>query len=553
MRSPLALLMWLRVRGWFRRMKRSAGTTRGKVFLIIGAAMIVLWLLPMAGNLVVHRKTDPERVRDLAPLIMLGVTLMMSFLSASRAVAFSPAEVDFLFPAPFTRRRLLLYKISFSALGALVLALLLSIWQSQNASMWVGAFLGMLFMLVFAQATAIVVTMLRQAALDPRSSAATRAGLVIIVVAVLAGVVELGGPMVRDGVLWSREALGYVRESVFARAVLAPFDVLTMVFTAERFWPDLVVWTAASAGMVVLVVLIALRLDEYFMETSLAASRKAQAAMTELRSGGMMMRGSGKSARWRVGMLPRWGGAGTIAWRQLTNVVRNFRGMMVFFGILAVAIGPAVYGLTQASEGGEGSVARAVVGVAGVWFLFVLPAMLRFDFRSEVDQMDVLKSLPIGPTAVTVGEILAPTMVLTVLVGLLLGMWAVLVESMRGPTLAVLPFLVPVNLMVMAIENMMFLMMPTRMASATPGDMQKIGREMVVMFGKLGLLGAGLGASAAAAGLAYGLGRLVFAPSGSLVVAGVAAWCVLAAGAYVVIRLAARLYGRFDPSVHTPA
>ena len=54
------------------------------------------------------------------PIMILGFCLLSIFGPAGElAIAFTPAEVDFLFPAPFHRRELLIYKLAklFSGLG----------------------------------------------------------------------------------------------------------------------------------------------------------------------------------------------------------------------------------------------------------------------------------------------------------------------------------------------------------------------------------------------------------------------------------------------------
>ena len=42
------------------------------------------------------------------------------------AISFRPAEVDFLFPAPFHRRELLIYKLAKMLLGTVFMALIFS-------------------------------------------------------------------------------------------------------------------------------------------------------------------------------------------------------------------------------------------------------------------------------------------------------------------------------------------------------------------------------------------------------------------------------------------
>ena len=42
-------------------------------------------------------------------------------------------------------------------------------------------------------------------------------------------------------------------------------------------------------------------------------------------------------------MFPRLGGAGAIAWRQLTTALRTARAMLIVLVIICISIGPALY------------------------------------------------------------------------------------------------------------------------------------------------------------------------------------------------------------------
>jgi len=41
--------------------------------------------------------------------------------------------------------------------------------------------------------------------------------------------------------------------------------------------------------------------------------------------------------------------------------------------------------------------------------------MLKFDFRDELDRLDMLRSLPLRPGAVAAAELVAPVLMLTIL------------------------------------------------------------------------------------------------------------------------------------------
>src|SRR5688500_946077 len=134
--------MLLQLRGLVRRMLRGARTVRGAIFFILGLLIFAAWLMPafFQANL---GRVDPAEVRRTMPLILLAVSVLSALTSAGeKAIAFTPAEVDFLFPAPFPRRHLLLYKLGKSAFGAVISSLILSVALLRFSPMWLGCLLG---------------------------------------------------------------------------------------------------------------------------------------------------------------------------------------------------------------------------------------------------------------------------------------------------------------------------------------------------------------------------------------------------------------------------
>jgi len=101
-------------------------------------------------------------------------------------------------------------------------------------------------------------------------------------------------------------------------------------------------------------------------------------------------------------------------------------------------------------------------------------AWLRFDFRGDLDQIDHLKSLPVSGAAVSVGQLVTPTLLMSLchlaIVGSVLG-----VMRRSDPVLLTAAVLcVPFNALLFGVENFIFLLFPTR-AAMTPGDFQGYG------------------------------------------------------------------------------
>jgi hypothetical protein len=540
---PLALwtLLRLNFRGVLRRMVRGFRTPRGFVFLLLGILVIVSWLGPMLYRAVKIQRPHPQMVRTVAPFAILGFclgNLVASF--GENAVAFTAAEVDFLFPGPFSRRALLGFKIIKSALGTVFTSLIFVVVMLRYSSSWLACFVGIWLTIQFMQLFAMAVVMVGQTVGERIYSAARRGVLIgVAAVAIVVAAPKLAAGLDHGPV----ELMRQVHATVAGRVLLAPFDVFVRTITAERFFPDLVGWALLALLIDLVMVSIVIGLDANYLETAATVSQRRYERGRRARRGGMgLMSGSGRSgAGFRVKPLPWLGGAGPVAWRQLIGAVRSFRGLLILLAIIAASAGTFVF----TRHGGKTAEVQMLGGV-GIWMNVLFVSMLRFDFRDELDRMDVLRSLPISPAAIAVAELIAPVLVLTAMQVLLLAA-AVGSGLARWPfALAAVAFTVPVNVLLAGIENLLFLMFPLRAAGLIAGDLQLFGRQMVVFFCKFLLLVAGLAAAAA-------LGTVGFILGGkSWPAFGVMAWIGLSLVAMGTIPLLARAFVRFDPSVDTP-
>jgi len=536
--SALYRLMWLRLRGGLRRLGRGVKTPRGAAFFVIGCVLVIFWIASFVLGGTLSHKSNPETVRATAPLYMLGVTLTMLFLSGGKAISFSAGEIDFLFAGPFSRRAIVIYKIMSTAIAALLMALLFSMWLRPHASLWIAAFIGSWFTWLWAQSLVMTVILARQAIAEQRSNMVLRAILAVALMMLMIGIVQIVRPVLGSGGFDLQMLAHSARQSWMARIILAPFEVLTRTFTAPRIVPDLAQWSAISALQCALVIVALLQLDKYFAEASLAASKKLHEKIRRARkSGGVMAFGSGASARGRLPMLPWMGGAGPMGWRQLTNALRSGRGMLTILFILAMGAGPVFWMFMR-----HGEAAAPMFTIIGMWITLVLPNMFRFDFRSDAPHMDVLKALPLSASAIAVGQVLAPVVVLSLIDLVLLAVGAAMVESLRAALLAAMFLVPPLNMLIISVENLLFLLFPSKQAMVTPGDFQMFGRQFVTLFLK------GI-AIMIACGAAAGLGAVAYVLSDGnwpLVIA--VAWMTLAGAALLTVPLMARAFNKFDPS-----
>jgi hypothetical protein len=111
--------------------------------------------------------------------------------------------------------------------------------------------------------------------------------------------------------------------------------------------------------------------------------------------------------------------------------------------------------------------------------------------------------------------------------------------------LACAAFTLPFNFLLFALENLLFLLFPTRLAAATPGDFQTMGRNVLFLLGKVLALGVVLLAAGVVGGLAWFL-------TGSPWAGAAAAWPVVAASGAALVPFIALAFQAFDVGRDTP-
>jgi hypothetical protein len=503
--------------------------------------MIVLWVGSVLINAVAagqrhHRvHAAPERFRDVAPLVLLGIC-MISIVSSSgdKAIAFTPGEVDMLFPGPFSRRELLAFKLIKSALFGFFIAFAASFAMLPYARSWladyVGIFLSLLFIQLFSTAAVLLGQALTRRLYTVFQRAVLIAGLAIGVFVVRNMVVAHGG----------MRALYAFRYSDLGRNLLAPFDPFGRTITAFN-----AAELAQSAGEAALIdlglLVIVVLLDANYLEAATAASQRRYAQIQRIRSGSLLSAGVKGNFTRRLPRLPWLGGAGPIIWRQATSAARSARGLLLVLLILAIGIGPLFgYALQNVQ------LARGLIG-AIAWMTVMLSGLLKFDFRGDLDHMEELKAMPLRPAAMAVGQIIVPTLILTAAHLLLLGSVMLATTAHRGLLLVAAALALPFNALLMSTENAIFLLFPSRPAAASPGDFQMLGRQLIQLVMKAISVMAGLV-------IAVSIAAPVFVLlGGPLIVLTQIAGGILLAETCALVPLMAWAFQRFDPSVDTPA
>ncbi|HEX4997373.1 MAG TPA: putative ABC exporter domain-containing protein [Terriglobia bacterium] len=525
----LRLLLRRQLKARWRKLIRGTRTIKGKLGLVAILAVFGMSVAPMALVALIREPIDdPESVRSMiASGLFLLTILTVVGQGQDTGVVFSPAEVDFLFPAPFGRRDLLIYRLAGLGMGAMFSALFFSMLAVAYASHWVFAFLGFALAVQFIQlvsmALGLTISIVGQAAY----SRGRKFGLTAIAVIVVAGMIQAGSDLPEEGALeWTR----LFASTSAGRLLLSPFQVFAHAVTAELLsgWLG---WVCLGVALNLTLAALILRLDVNFLERSAATSQQAYLKLQRLRAGqGWVNLARPAGARWRLPMPGRWRGAGPIAWRQLIGALRGARGIVYFLLIMGV-FGMLVVGQLPAL-----SFSVIVLGPLAMMSVTMLPQMLRCDFRGELDNMDALKTLPMSSAAIAAGELIAPVAVASLLelpVVILIGLYG----QQLILALTIGAFLPNLNLLIFALENLIFLWYPQRAPHA--GELSGAGRRLLTSIIKVLMVGI-------VGGVAAGAGAVVYFLAWSWPAALATSWIIVFGCALGLIPLLARAFDRFD-------
>ena len=556
MHPALSLLLRLRRRALVRRMLSGLKTVRGALLLLVTAGLMAAFVLPQLlvpllsvvspeaarANRQMVEAAMPV-IRTLGPLLLLVFAIFSIATSwGEAAIYFTPAEVDFLFAAPFTRRELLVFKLVKSIQNAVVAGSFFALVGARYAPSLLSSWIGCVLVLLFINSFTLAGTLLTQA-VSVRAYTRTRQ-------IILAGIVLLIG-------LGGVQALPYFdphnflasaelfRQSAAGRILLAPFEVFPRIMTAESLG-ELLLWSAIAAGMITGLFAFAVSLDVNYLETAQQVSQRVYERLQRMRQGGggaisnIRIRGA---QRFRIPRLPWLFGLGPNIWRQWLLLVRRSQG--VVFLVLFMIIGGVAILMASRQETKHVYLLPLMIVGGLVYQSVIIAIQLPAAFRGDLDRMDWLKSLPIRPAAIVWGEISGVVLLLSLFQGLtLIGAWG-LYRDAHEVFAAGLVFLVPVNLLVFGIENLIFLIFPMRTSPTTAGDFQFLGKYLLLTMLKMGTVCVCLGIVAASAVMYVLVPNLWVVLSFSML--------LLVAIDALVLYLATLAFQRFDVSMDTPA
>ena len=456
------------------------------------------------GDVAVLTDTFPiERLPVAAPLGALVLMVFVAFywlLPRERAaLAFSEAEIAFLFPAPIGRKTLIHYRWISAQLRILFTSLILTLvssgWSFVPGDAWIrlaGWWLLLSTLDLHGVGSSFAITRL----LDRGVTSLRRRLLTFIGAGVVVGAACLwtwtssrvpvptdfdGFRSVIDyvGSLLSTDALSWLL--LPARWVVEPLLATDFSSLSRALGPALLIYVVHYAWV--------LRSEVAFEEASIAKAQKRAARMSAMREG-----------NWRFGKAERKARAAPFVLARVTrpelaflwkNLLSSAGYVRPRTALIAAAI--IVAGSSLAASA-DFDVPRNVVAVMALvcaaWTLVFGPLVARQDLRLDLPNTDILKTYPLRGWQIVLGEWLTPVAIVTVLLWLLLLTAALnfneMAWLMRGAGAVGAALLAPLlcALMVLLL-NAAAVLFPAwvQMGGGRPGGIDVLGQRIVFVGG----------------------------------------------------------------------
>lgn len=547
----------------WRKLCRAFSCRRRLVLSIVAVLLTAVWIGNAVLSVMLREATPPERFARIVPIGFLVYAIWhvvkSAFSRPPQAIEFTSAEEEFVGGAPLYRHQLIAYKMAGILNATLLKASCFTLLMLPDLPHPIAGFVGFLLGLVFLDCLRLMVEI---TAFSLSKSVYQRyrwaTGVLLVGTTVSTLVIAFSQPTgwfahssyVTLGIAKHLLAsAAQLLETPIGAALLIPFQLFGRITVTESL--DIAWAGRALLGLTWVIALGALvvRLDGWWASvragreraeypTTLERDSRSDEATRSERLGTRLSLES--TSAW----LPWLGGAGPIAWRQWMGARKYGGGLVV-----AMAL-PGILALLPVWVCRDGAQAAVQVSAAVIFYSFLLlPTALKFDFRRDITRMVVLKALPVRSMAVVVGQILTPACLAFVFQATVLSI-AMLIRPFSPATLlATLLILVPLNFLIFAIDNLVYLLYPYRLNQE---GIEIFLRTTLTFTAKGVIFTVGITAtflsSFAAKRIADQLAGMIDPAVVFVVGNGIMLW--LATG--LTTLLLARVYDRFDPSQDMP-
>jgi len=554
----LRKLARLKFRGAIRRHFRRLKTLKGAVLTGLGLLLVGLWVVGVAISSFVGDR-GPVEFENLDVKIGLAA-LALTVLSLSSAIAhrglFLPREeIERLFSAPVRRSDLIRYRLlancGRSAFGGLFIGLVAMKRMPLPAGAFVGVLLGMQTLPIVHQLIAILLGRLERGVARRLRTIGTTlfyvvlAGFGLLVFLLVTGTSPAELPLVDNVARALGEAArGNPLEHPLVVAITLPFRPWAHMIGAATYG-EFAQWFGICLALFVVLVEVTARLPVDFRELSLETAASVAARIRRVRRGGGAAAAaiSKRTAGWPIPWVFGRGPAGAIAWRKTGAIMRKARGtLLVSILVLCFVTLMSSYVVDRDQPTFVGPLFVAALGT------LYLCAGLRFDFRDELDRMDVVKAWPVGPGRLFFAMLLPETCLVSVLLIAAVALRASFEDTLHPVTIGIVALLPLLVFGWVALDNAVFLFAPVRFVPGQEGALQNAGRGVILMLLRAVLVAVG----ATLAALAWMLARylaenlLGWSETATMVLVGLAIWFAVFAVDGLLIWTGGWLFRRFD-------
>jgi ABC-2 type transport system permease protein len=541
---------------------------------LIGLALVgaYIWFFFLRNNAIAMSGFsailgDTGRALAIAGVFLMTISSWL-FGGDRMALAFSQAEVSFLFPAPLSRRQLVSYKLVGAQLGILVSTLIWSFFLRRGGE--VPALmrgLGLYVLFTSLNLHRLVAAMVRSSLSEHRVHGARRHRMSIVIFTAILAVVVIGVAMHFRAIMDAPTITGRIRAvgDAFATApasfVLWPYAaVLAPVFAKTT-----PAWMAAFPAAVAVVLAHALwvmRTDAAFEEAALLASAERVEVIKRIREGRGWYRRKpvATAAAVPIRLAARGHPAIAIIWKNAICLRRTFR-VQDMLPLMLVAI-PAAMMPVMMSEG-ESAVATAIAAASAMMAMMLLlfgARILRNDLRQDMQHLVALKTLPLRGHAIVAAEVLSaavPIAALQVVLLTISGVALLFVPEANDHTgaialawLVMIPTLLAFNTAMVTIQNAAPVLFPswTRLGTAVNPGIETMGQNLVatglvlVLVLLMLLVPAGVGAA-----LGFLLNQFWGLEATAVVIPVLVGSALLAVEAYLAILVFGRAFEKTEP------
>ena len=328
----------------------------------------------------------------------------------SGLLEFSEAETQFLFPAPLTRRQLLVHRLLRSQLGMLFGAVILGITIPSSSGyrrLWVGiaTWLALLAGKIYFTGVSLSRARMRAAGGARRLRAAAPAVIVGVATAIVAvSLVRAFMAAPPSGLADVVALVAGVAAQPLPRLILVPFIALARPAFATTFGEYL----AALAGALVVLAAVTLwmfRSDEVFHDAADEATRRR----SRRPQGQREISYRARAEAWKLAPTGRPEIA--FAWKAVMQTLRVFdrREMIRLAAILMLL---TTFTLATGRQGPAALVGGFAIAAAAFTILMA-PQIVRIDIRQDLQHLELLKTWPVRASAIVRGELAWPAAMIT--------------------------------------------------------------------------------------------------------------------------------------------